>query len=212
MYASYALIGIFALTVMCLYKSIKVSIAVLKTASNVITNNVRVTIVPIFSALVITFWLSCWITHFTLLMSTGKIKQPTKGSQLKEIELSKDQKYMVYFQIFMLFWVFEFIQALFNYALIVGTCIWYFSSQSDTSGDFSLSTGFSWGLRYNMGSLALGSFILAVIWMIRITFEYVDNKLKASQSEMAKTISNLIRYMLDCFHRFVKFLNENAYI
>lgn len=211
-YASYVLLGVFALACICFYKSIKISIAVLKTASNVITRNVRVVFVPAFCAISIIFWCSIWITHFTLLMSTGKIKQPVKGSQLKEVELSKDQKYMVYFQIFMFFWVFEFLQALFNYALIVGTCIWYFSSQSDTSGDFSLSTGFHWGLRYNMGSLALGSFILAVIWIIRITFEYVDNKLKASQSEIAKTISNLIRYMLDCFHRFVKFLNDNAYI
>jgi choline transporter-like protein 2/4/5 len=78
----------------------------------------------------------------------------------------------------MFFWVFEFIQAVFDYVIIVGVCTWYFSSTNDTSGDFSLTTGFKWALGKNSGSLAFGSFILAVIWIIRVIFEYVDSKLK----------------------------------
>jgi hypothetical protein len=48
--------------------------------------------------------------------------------------------------------------------------------------------------------------------MIRIVFEYVDSTLKKSESEAAKFVTNCIRYLLDCFHRFIKFLNANAYI
>lgn len=112
----------------------------------------------------------------------------------------------------MFFWIFEFIQALFSYVIIVAVCTWYFSSTNDTRGDFSLSTGFWWAVRYNAGSLALGSFLLAVIWIIRVTFEYVDKQLNQADNEAAQFIKNCIRYLLDCFHRFIKFLNSNAYI
>jgi hypothetical protein len=145
-------------------------------------------------------------------MSTGEIKQPKAGSQLKEITLDPNAKKMAYLQVFMFFWIFEFIQALFNYVIIVAVCTWYFSSTNDTRGDFSLSTGFWWAVRYNAGSLALGSFILAIIWSIRVAFEYIDNSLKKADNEVAKFITNCIRYCLDCFHRFIKFLNSNAYI
>lgn len=157
-------------------------------------------------------WISVWVVNFSYLVSTGDIKQPKKGSQLKEITLEPNAKKMAWFQVFMFFWVFEFIQAMFNFVIIVAVCTWYFSSTNDTRGDFSLSSGFWWAIRYNGGSLALGSFILAIIWMIRVLFEYVDSTLKRSESEAAKFVTNCIRYCLDCFHRFIKFLNDNAYI
>ena len=121
---------------------------------------------------------------------------------------------MVYGQIFMFFWVFEFIQAVFNYTIIVAVCTWYFSSTNDISGNFSLTTGFIWSFRYNFGSLALGSFILAIVWIIRIIFEYIDDKMKTAKenNEVVRYISMCIRFVLDCFHRFIKFLNDNAYI
>jgi hypothetical protein len=31
-----------------------------------------------------------------------------------------------------------------------------------------------WIVRYHLGSLAFGSFIVAVVWSIRIVFEFVD--------------------------------------
>lgn len=108
----------------------------------------------------------------------------------------------------------EFFQALFQYAIIVGTCTWYFTSTQDTRGNFSLCQGFIWGIKYNQGSLAFGAFLLAVIWMMRICLEIIDSQMKKVKDEnaLAKCIINCTRCCLDCFHRFVKFINENAYI
>ena len=81
---------------------------------------------------------------------------------------------MLAMQVFMYLWLMEFVQALFNYAVLAGVCTWYFTSTQDTRGDFSLRQGFWWGFRYNLGSLSLGAFLLAVVWTIRITFEYIN--------------------------------------
>ena len=39
--------------------------------------------------------------------------------------------------------------------------------------DFYSSTGIEWGFRYHFGSLAFGSLIVAIVWAIRIIFEYI---------------------------------------
>lgn len=98
--------------------------------------------------------------------------------------------------------------------MIVGVCTWYFTSTADSRGSFSIFKGFWWSFRYNLGSLALGSFVLAVIWVIRIIFEYFEKKLQkwGGDNSVTKCATCAIRCCLDCCHRFVKFLNKNAYI
>lgn len=120
----------------------------------------------------------------------------------------------MWIQLFAFFWIMEFIQALFQYAIIVATCTWYFTSTQDSRGNFSLSQGFLWGLKYNHGSLAMGSFILAVVWIIRLIFEIMDKQAKKlkDESAVARCVLACTRCCLDCFHRFIKFVNENAYI
>lgn len=81
---------------------------------------------------------------------------------------------MFYFQVFAFFWVYELVQAIFAYVLIVSVCTWYFTSNQDVRGTFSMGKGFMWAFWYNFGSLCFGSLILAIIWILRIILEYVN--------------------------------------
>jgi len=212
-YALYVLTVVYFIALCCMYKNIRVSIQVLKTASVIVMGNLRMLVVPFFEAILLLMWSAWWLYSFGYLLSSGEITQPKHGSQLKVVELSDMQRYYAYLHVFTFFWGFELIQALFTFALIVGVCTWYFTSQEDTRGSFSLSTGFWWAFRYNLGSLALGSFILAVVWIIRCLFEYIDKQMEGAKQNnaVARAISYCVRCCLDCFHRFLKFLNENAY-
>lgn len=72
-------------------------------------------------------------------------------------------------------------------------------------------------LRYNLGSLAFGSFLIAVVVIIRLIFEYIDAKMKgvgeggAVMAAPVKCLMKCVRCCLDCCHRFVKYINKNAY-
>lgn len=216
-YAAYGLYGlgvVFFIALCCLWKNIAIAIAVLKTSSMIIMRNLRMLFMPWFGSFFVMLWSMAWITGFILLVSAGKITQPTLGSQYKQIEFNDEQKAFLWIQIFAFFWIMEFILALFQYAIIVGTCTWYFTSTQDTRGNFSLCQGFLWGLKYNQGSLAFGSFLLAVVWVIRLILEIIDKQMKKIKDEnaLARCVLNCTRCCLDCFHRFVKFINENAYI
>jgi choline transporter-like protein 2/4/5 len=220
-YILYGLAGFYFLTILCLFRGIQVSIAVLETAAVVILRNIRILIVPFISSIVIFSFIGVWIVGAIYMVSSANITLPPRSaddnlSQLKDINLDGKEylKWHISVYVFGLFWIAELLAAIFHYALIVGVCTWYFTSTADSRGSFSLFKGFWWALRYNLGSLALGSFILALIWVIRIVFEYFQSKLQkmGGDNSVTKCATCVIRCCLDCCHRFVKFLNKNAYI
>jgi len=48
--------------------------------------------------------------------------------------------------------------------IISAACaIWYFTCTSDSNGSGSLLRGFWWVFRYHLGSIAFGSFLIALV-------------------------------------------------
>ena len=72
-YILYGLAGIYFLSILCLYKSIAVSVAVLKTASLIIIRNIRVLIVPFIAAIFIFSFVGAWLFGFGHLLSCANI-------------------------------------------------------------------------------------------------------------------------------------------
>lgn len=112
----------------------------------------------------------------------------------------------------MAIWVYEIIVSLFNYIIICGVCTWYFTSTQDSTGEFSLCKGLGWALRYNFGSLAFGSILVSLVWGAKMTFEWVAKKIDEPENPLTRCLESCCRCCLDCFHRFIKFIDENAYI
>ena len=71
-----------------------------------------------------------------------------------------------------------------------------------------------WLFRYHLGSIAFGSFVIAVCQMIRIVFEYYRRK--AGNLEKAvplvKILLKLTSYLLWILENVVKYMTKNAYI
>lgn len=60
-----------------------------------------------------------------------------------------------------------------SHFIIVGaTAIWYFPSSRHQYSSPILKS-ISWMLRYHIGSLALGSLLLAMVWLLRILAQYL---------------------------------------
>ena len=70
-------------------------------------------------------------------------------------------------------------------------------------------------IRYNIGSVLFGSFLIALVTLIRVIFEYIQKKMENVNGEngvsAVKYMMNCVRCCLACFDRFVKYINENAY-
>lgn len=96
------------------------------------------------------------------------------------------------------------------------TVMWYFTGEDD-SGDgkgASVIRAMGWALWYHIGSIAFGSFVIAVVTMIRVVFEYIAKQQEAMNKEnpVFKAIICCIRCVLYCLDKYVKFITKNAYI
>merc|ERR1712051_713453 len=61
---------------------------------------------------------------------------------------------------------------------------------------------------------AFGSLIQAIVWAIRVIFEYIANKVEAADpgNGCTKCIVGCLRCCLAWFDRFIRYINRNAYI
>lgn len=55
--------------------------------------------------------------------------------------------------------------------------MWYYTGQGEEMSDspygVSICKGIKWAMWYHCGSIAMGSFLIAVITFIRVIFEYI---------------------------------------
>jgi choline transporter-like protein 2/4/5 len=72
-------------------------------------------------------------------------------------------RYVVIYHTFGLFWVNAFLISCSQFIVAAAAAVWYFSFSSDTKGKGSICTGIKWILIYHFGSIAFGSFIIAVV-------------------------------------------------
>jgi hypothetical protein len=87
---------------------------------------------------------------------------------------------MALYMCFGLLWIQAFLEYACRFIVMVSASTYYFNStieDGDDGGDADVSIGFKYALLHS-GSIALGSFIIAVVQFVRIVFMYVAQKAK----------------------------------
>merc|ERR1711907_711423 len=67
-------------------------------------------------------------------------------------------------------------------------------------------------IRYHLGSVIFGAFLVALVQAIRIVLAYVEKKTRSASSPVVKFLFKCAQCCLWCFEKFIKFINRNAYI
>ncbi|XP_076977939.1 choline transporter-like protein 2 isoform X2 [Tamandua tetradactyla] len=117
------------------------------------------------------------------------------------------------FNAFMFFWLANFVLALGQVTLAGAFASYYWAiNKPDDLPAFPLFSAFGRALRYHTGSLAFGALILAIVQIIRVMLEYLDQRLKAADNKFAKFLLACLKCCFWCLEKFIKFLNRNAYI
>ncbi|XP_061539246.1 choline transporter-like protein 5 [Phycodurus eques] len=141
------------------------------------------------------------------------------GSQCLFSHYGGDSFYYRYILVLQLYNLFAFLW-LVNFIIALGQCTlagafasyyWALRKPKDIPA-CPLFASFNRAIHYHTGSLAFGALILSVVQMIRIVLEYLDQKLKQSQTAFARFMLFCLKYCFWCLERFIKFLNRNAYI
>ena len=84
---------------------------------------------------------------------------------------------------------------------------------TETRGRGTVGRAFYWAHRYHLGSVAFGSFLIAICQMMRFLFEYYRKKMgRAKQNTCTKILACMTGYLLWLMEKCVKFITKNAYI
>lgn len=117
--------------------------------------------------------------------------------------------------------MYSFFSFLWNNALLIATgqCIiagavvvWFFAPKNQKTRSGKVQFAFWNAMRYHFGSLAFGSFILAVVQFVRYALMYLEKQSGTPKNRIAVLLNRIVQCILWCFEKCIKFLNRNAYI
>ena len=87
------------------------------------------------------------------------------------LKVTETEKRYLYFHFFGLLWNVAFIQCVCDFIITGVVCIWYHNDQDD--GGTPVSTATKWAFVNHLGTIAFGSLILAIVYLLRIIAEYI---------------------------------------
>ncbi|XP_022247260.1 choline transporter-like protein 2 [Limulus polyphemus] len=116
------------------------------------------------------------------------------------------------YNLFGLFWGMFFIVGVGQVSLAGAFASYYWTFKKSDVPSFAVGKGFWRCTRYHLGSVAFGSLIIAIVRMIRVMLEYIDNKLKKYDNQVTKALLWCCKCCFWCLEKFLKFINKNAYI
>lgn len=220
MFSSFSMAGIYYIFLVCCFKSLRIAIAIVETAADWFADTKRIIFVPILYFFLGICVIAAWISAIVCIgsIAEGEIGA-SSTSQMKTVEWSTSTTWFVWLCFFSIFWVISFIIAC-NEFVIIGSCIsWYYSRKDipdddGIPGDSQVCKAYTWSMKYHLGSLALGSGILSVLWIVRWLFEYVAEKTVDSVAGncCTKCLLCCVRCCISCFDKFIRYITVNAYI
>lgn len=165
--------GVFFLVFVCLYHKIRVAIGVIKTAAQFIRKELSIVFFPLVVAVMLISFYVYWVWSAVYIYSLGSY-EPESGAVWGDFDRSDEEKYMFYYHLFALLWMNEFLLAWGTFVIASSACIWYFNHGVENSSIRPIRTSIWRATFYHMGSLAFGSFILAVIQAVRLVLAYMN--------------------------------------
>ena len=220
----------FILLVMILFlrKKIKVSIGIIREASNCIKRQplmIAFPIIPFIMTLVL-FGYFCLVGG--LIQSSGDIELsdvstatgqdlPVKATtNTTGFEKGKLNDYMMMYHLFGVLWANALINAIGLCTLAGATCRYYWSrnKNKEEMGKTPIASSFKNCFRYHFGSLVFGALIIAIVQFIRVCLEYIDRQTKSLQDKSGpiKVAMKVVKCCMWCLEKIVKFISRNAYI
>lgn len=205
----------------CLCKQIRIAVGIIQEACMAIQRMPMVVFFPLVQYFWMLCFLVCWAVVAVYMASCGEYVQLANVGYTMEWKEDM-QKAMVYW-FFALLWNMAFIRHM-GILILAGVFgAYYWTPLEDKKAGklprspILASMWRSW--RYHTGTVAFGSFLIAVIQMIRAVLNYIKKKYLKDKPPcgaicacFAKFLVCYIDCCLACFERLMEYISKNAYI
>ncbi|XP_064486350.1 choline transporter-like protein 1 isoform X2 [Ornithodoros turicata] len=200
---------IILLIILVMRKRIQLTAALFGEAGKALTAMPLLFFQPIWTLIFLCVVVLGWVAGMLYISTAG---HPALDRATGLVYLKKDSLLLVapWFHLMALYWLTQFIVSC-QYVVIAGsTATWYFT-RNKSELDSPISTSLYYLVRYHLGSVALGSFLVALVKLIRAILNFLEKQLK-TRFESCTFLLKMCQCCLCCFEKFLKFLNRNAYI
>ncbi|EAW58999.1 solute carrier family 44, member 1, isoform CRA_d [Homo sapiens] len=160
-----------------------------------------------FFALVL-FWVY-WIMTLLFLGTTGSPVQNEQG--FVEFKISGPLQYMWWYHVVGLIWISEFILAC-QQMTVAGAVVTYYFTRDKRNLPFTpILASVNRLIRYHLGTVAKGSFIITLVKIPRMILMYIHSQLKGKENACARCVLKSCICCLWCLEKCLNYLNQNAY-
>lgn len=160
-----------------------------------------------FFALVL-FWVY-WIMTLLFLGTTGSAVQNDQG--FVEFRVSGPLQYMWWYHVVGLIWISEFILAC-QQMTVAGAVVTYYFTRDKRNLPFApILASVNRLIRYHLGTVAKGSFIITLVKIPRMILMYIHSQLKGKENACARCVLKSCICCLWCLEKCLNYLNQNAY-
>jgi hypothetical protein len=146
--------------------------------------------------------------------SLALLNSKLNGTAIKPFSFSPDTTlhWLELYYVFGFFWSWQMIIAVGQCTVAGSIACWYWTRDKKALPVGVVFRSLIRVLRYHLGSLALGSLIIALVQTIRVVLQYMQNRLKASKNKVVLMILRCLDCCFACVEKFLKFISKNAYV
>jgi len=184
---------------LCCCSRIRLAVAVCKAAGQFVVAVCMIVFVPIFQTLILLgFWVAC-LAVMIYLVSAASFVVVNSTDYFTSVGSYQDPSLdRLYIFIFTTFWGNAMIQAIGTFVIASACAMWYYNHGAQSILDFPILRSYKMAFRYHFGSLAFGSFILAVVNFLQLIVELFKKQAESSGAANSKCFEYAINCMRCC--------------
>ncbi|XP_022100196.1 choline transporter-like protein 1 isoform X2 [Acanthaster planci] len=201
---------ILLLVILVMRKRVAFTVELLEEAGKAMAAMPFLLIQPIWTFLIMIVFFVYIVVVFVALSATGTPKlSPDTGHVI--YDPPEPVSYMWWYHAIGFIWTAEFILACHQFVIAGSVVEWYFTRDKKTLSSPILNA-IGVLICNHLGSMVFGAFIILLVKIPRAILLWIQIRLKGKEGPVVKFILSCLSCCLWCLEKFLKFLNENAYI
>ncbi|XP_077589171.1 choline transporter-like protein 1 isoform X2 [Stigmatopora nigra] len=202
--------AVLLLLMLFMRKRVALAIALFHVAGKVFVHLPLLTLQPFITFLVLLIFWIYWVLVLLFLGTSGEaVLNEEEG--LTEFRLSGRLEYLAWFHGVGLLWITEFILACQQMTVAGAVVTYYFTRDKKRLPSWPIVRAALRLLRYHVGTVAKGSFIITLVKIPRLLLIYVHRQLKGKENACARCALKSCICCLWCLEKCLNYLNQNAY-
>jgi len=191
----------------------RIAVALIGATADFFASTKRVILVAVFYFFVTLVIVLFWVAAAASVSGLNTITASPDVLQGKDIAWTAKTQWLLAFMGFGLIWLVSFIQDKTAYITMVAASSFYFSSSKDQTGSGEVLMGVKYAYLYNAGSLATGSLIHTIVFILKVVVEGLADYAQQTDGKnpAVRCLACCAKCCVGCLSEIVDYINKGAY-